>query len=119
MKVEITDCKVHLTDDSWENLVDTAGYGIAYWAVAPCYVDNEEQTYTVRFYGTADDPMDYSDDEDDISEVVITKAALEDAVAQVIREYPWRAPHFTDEGYDAEDADVVVQTAAFGRVIFG
>lgn len=119
MRVAITDCEVFLTGEDFADFVDTAGYGIAYWAVAPCYVDTEAGTYTVRFYGTADDPQDYSDDDDDISEVVVTKAALEAAIARVIKDYPSRAKHFTAYVYDAEDADMVIQTAIFGRVIFG
>lgn len=41
---------VELTNEEFVDLVDTAGYGIAYWAAAPCIVDDEADppTYTVN-----------------------------------------------------------------------
>lgn len=116
MNITIKDCQVTLTAEEWADFVDTAGYGINYWAEAPCIVDAEALTYTVKFPGTSEDPGDYGDP---TSTYEITKEALEAAIARSIREMPWRAANYGDGGYDAEDADVAIQIAIFGKVVYG
>jgi len=115
MNITVKDCEVTLTAEEWADFVATAGYGIHYWADYPCIVDTEALTYTVKFPGTCEDPGDYGDP---TSTYEITKEALENAVAQAIREMPWRAANYYGD-VCAEDADVAIQIAIFGKVIYG
>jgi hypothetical protein len=103
------------------NLVDDAGYAIGYWAEEATH-DQDKQTYSVVVQA------DYADD--DIASKVLTYADLLEAskklasgsikvnsqtksVCQAIISDP------SDVDYDADDADVIVQVAMFGEIVFG
>ena len=102
------------------NLVDDAGYTIGYWAEEATH-DQDKQTYSV----TVQD--EYADE---YESKVLTYADLLEAskklargeikvnsqtksVCQAIISDP------SDVDYDADDADVIVQVAMFGEIVFG
>lgn len=120
MEVQASDVKVTLTHDEWDSLVDTAGYGINYWATGPCFVDEESETYSVRH-------EDYL--VEGRARTTLTKADLERAIGRVlIGDAPvdgggtvgsWCAQYVRDDDIDSDAADVIVQLAIFGKVVFG
>jgi len=103
------------------DLVDAAGYGIAYWAVEGRQ-DDEAQTYTIVLDEDAAE-------EAGKSEVVLTYAQLRTAIRKIARgdivnqgltkaakDFIFRPE---DADLDSEFADAVVQVAVFGDVVFG
>lgn len=56
---------------------------------------------------------------DDDEEYTITQKSLNEGWEEFARVYPTRAERFLDETFDAEDADVFLQTVVFGDVIYG
>jgi hypothetical protein len=103
------------------DLIDAAGYGIGYWAVE-AHQDDQAQTYTITL------------DEDAAEEagkpqVVLTYAQLRTAIRKVAQG-SLVAPSLTRAANDfifrpgqaepdSDLADVVVQVAVFGEVVFG
>lgn len=102
------------------NLVEDAGYTIGYWAEEATH-DESKQTYSVTVQ---------EEFADEYESKVLTYADLLEAskklasgevkvnsqtksVCQAIISDP------SDVDYDAEDADVIVQVAMFGEIIFG
>jgi hypothetical protein len=58
-------------------------------------------------------------DTENAADTYLTRCHFEDGLMRVAREFPERFLAITDEQYDAEDADVFVQLAAFREVRFG
>lgn len=119
MRITVVRMHVQFNPESWADFIDTAGVAIAYWAAPPAIVDEEARTYTVRVWGTLDDPAEPGDDSDGITEVVITEKMLADAIEEVVSIQTRRFRAFYEEDYDAEDVDVVIQQAVFGKIIYG
>jgi hypothetical protein len=114
-----------LTDQNILDIIVTAGYGIAYWA-ARATVDKEARTYAVWYYDGDEDP----------AYAVATFDELAEAYNKLLENEPklvgdWLHKYFlysyadrTDEAIDcghidADAADVMVQVALFGKVIYG
>lgn len=115
MKFKIEKVTVELTDQEFLDVVDTAGYGITYWAVAPCVVDDEKVTYTVQFEDL--------DNPESLRRVTIDKSDIERAWAAMITERPTA---YTDQfldgdvgEVDAAGADCLIQWALWGKVVYG
>jgi hypothetical protein len=94
------------------DLIDTAGYGIGYWA-ASAEVDTEEETYliTEQEGGEFDWPvrLHYADIWDAVVRVAKDgNLAAQEAVADL-----------DDCDIDSVVADIIIQTAIFGKVIYG
>jgi len=109
--------EVDLTDEVIDGLVDTAGYGIGYWAVY-ADVDTEAKTYTIR----PDPPT--VDGETIKREYVLTWDRLRDAIVELwdADKLPdWFVQEIRDDDIcgDATVGDLIVQQAAFSEVIFG
>jgi hypothetical protein len=117
--ITVHSATVSIDPSEWADLIDDAGYGIAYWAAPPAVVDDENLTYTVRVYGSLEDPGEPGDDSEPITEVVITLPMLEAAVAELITTDARRFASFYEQDYDADDLDILIQLAVFGRVIYG
>jgi hypothetical protein len=110
----------NITAQNVEDILDTAGYGIGYWASTATV--NENGSYTFTEVGDYSDPADHK-------EHTITRAQIKSATVKLAEE-GWgditRA--FTnwtrEDGIDCGDidsvaADVIVQVAAFGEVVYG
>lgn len=116
MQVTRKETTVEFTAEEWGDIVDTAGYGIGYWADT-AEVDDELYTYTVH--------------ENEVDDVfTVTKPDLERAWALIvnrkvtlndtIRGYFDASTNENDLGHiDATCADVLVQVAIFGEVVYG
>lgn len=115
-----------LTDQNMLDILDTAGYGIAYWA-SKATVDKEARTYTVWWYDGDDYPASQVVTFDELTEA-FNKLLMNDEPRLVgsyvhkyfLYAYADRDVNGIDAGHiDAEAADVLVQVAMFGEVIFG
>lgn len=115
-----------LTDQNILDILDAAGYGIAYWA-SKATVDEQARTYTVWQNADEDLPAARVISFDEIAEA-FNKLLLNDEPRLVgayvhkyfLYAYADRDASGIDAGHiDAEAADVLVQVAWFGEVIFG
>jgi hypothetical protein len=103
------------------DLIDEAGYFINYWAVKGHH-DTEAKTYAI----TLDE---HSAEYTDKPKVVITYAQVDEAIRKIAQggivrsDLTEAAQAYVSEpgeaDLDAEFADVAVQVAAFGEVVFG
>lgn len=106
------------------DLIETAGYGMNYWCEFGKY-DDEAQTYEVRLDAEAQDGVDWETDTK-----VITYQEIVDAIQKLIsgevsvgnwiRE-SLVAEFISKDGgsMDSDGAEVVIQVALFGEIIFG
>lgn len=123
MKFKIEKVTVELEDQEFLDVVDTAGYGIVYWAVAPCVVDDEAITYTVRY--CIDDDGEPAEPGDTVRQSYrrLTKSDLERAWADMITKRPtiYTGQFLTGDAgeIDASAADCLIQWALWGKVVFG
>tara|TARA_R110000782_G_scaffold186634_1_gene276838 strand:- start:802 stop:1167 length:366 start_codon:yes stop_codon:yes gene_type:complete len=118
-----------VTDSEIEDIIETAGYGMNYWAVRGV-VDSEARTYTVTT-----DP-DLIDDEepatlsyDYLLEVAFSISEGQYEVSENIRSYfiDWRDALKADDeesqwaggSIDSDAGDVLVQIAIHGEIVYG
>lgn len=111
MQLESKQWNVTLDEDDFLDLVDTAGYGIGYWAFSGA-VDSKWNTYTVKYF-----------DDGERKEVVISIWMIESAIEKILNGevqcgYDIRK-YIREDDIDAEVADVIIQVAAFGEVVYG
>ena len=118
MKLEID---FILTQGDYEGIVDMAGYGIRYWAMAGC-IDNTGEKGAYKSYLVID-----SDDEE--SSYSLTRDKVEQAIAQLFLKRSLNGYYMSaidqlvlkgessDVGSDI--ADAIIQQACFGEVIYG
>ncbi len=120
-KLEI---KTEVSVEEISSLIDTAGYGMNYWAEFGMYSE-EKQTYEVRLDQDAQDGVGWESDTK-----VITYQEIADAIQKLISGQVGIRPDIRqslveefinkDGGQmDSEGAEVVIQVALFGDVIFG
>jgi hypothetical protein len=114
-----------ISAETLDDIIDTAGYGIAYWCSAATF-DPNAGTYTM---------VDREDEEEEPYVVTVAKlhetfwriVAGEFSMNSQVRGYFLKAviDGYTegtdiDAGHiDSEAADVLVQIAAFGKIVFG
>lgn len=114
----VVEATCRMTGEEFSDLVDTAGYGINYWCDR-AVVDEDLCNYTVH------------DSEDD-KEFVLGASALCDAILRIAFDHTrlrvgdgYRSTACTyvfdreQVDYDADFADVVIQVACFGEVVYG
>lgn len=108
-----------ITEDQFLDLVDTAGYAIGYWA------DRAEV-----HWGTADKKYSVWEDDEDNTRHDITPGMVERAMVDI---YTGKiavgkgildsvTSAIMEEEYgevDGDAADVIIQVAAFGEIIYG
>jgi hypothetical protein len=108
----------NITNQNVEDILDTAGYGIGYWASTATI--NEDGSYTFTEVGDYSDPADHK-------EHTITRAQIKSAVVKLAEDYvdfqqafiDWTREDGIDTGeIDSMRADMVVQEAAFGEVVY-
>jgi len=114
-----------VSDQNVEDMVDTAGYGIGYW-VRSAVVDDEAQTYTLRLHEEENGKAVYVLTWDDLRKAYAALVDLDQRFVNreihgyFLDSYRNRDADGIDGGYiDATAADVLVQVAAFGEVVFG
>jgi hypothetical protein len=103
--------KTTVTDQFLMDLLCTAVEGgIYYWAAV---------TDTVRIdgYEYVEATLVDMEEGEDSEPMTITLDLLFLGVQNLIDQYPWRISMLDD--HDAEDADVAVQMALFGEVVYG
>ena len=109
--------KLEISDDMIEVLIDMAGYGIGYWSDLG-EIDDKARTYTVR--DTEDVGGRHTLTYEQLAEALVKVANRDVQVASYIVNYATNAIRDDDPGYiDSELADVVVQVAAFGEIVYG
>ena len=118
MKLEID---FILSQDDYEGIVDMAGYGIRYWAMAGC-IDNTGEEGAYKSYLVSD-----SDDEEKSNS--LTRDKVEQAIAQLFLKRSLNGYYMSaidqlvlmgessDVGSDI--ADAIIQQSCFGEVIYG
>jgi hypothetical protein len=109
--------------EALENICDDAGMSISYWA-RTAHHDNENQTYAITLL------PDCVDETAGIVSKTITYQDLLDATRKLATGEV-EANNYTrstcqeiiagqdDIDYDGTDADVIVQVALFGEIVFG
>ena len=102
------------------NIIEDAGYAIGYWA-DEAHHDADARTYAVTIQDEyADEFENKTLTYDDLLEAskklasgAIKVNSQTKSVCQAIVSDP------SDVDYDADDADVIVQVAMFGEIVFG
>lgn len=114
-----------LTDQNIVDMLDAAGYGIAYWA-SKATVNEEVRTYTVWWYDGDDEPAYQVVTFDEITEAFNKLLENEPKLVGAwlhkyfLYAYADRPEEGIDTGHiDADAADVLIQVAMFKEVVFG
>lgn len=111
---------VEVPDSDIGDLIETAGYGIGYWA-SSATVDEDNRTYTI----TENDEGDFEEHVvtyDQLAEAISKVASGDGAMAGFCIDYIVTTKNgyeYATEYFDSDVADVVVQTAIFGEPIYG
>ncbi|MCB5280340.1 hypothetical protein [Arthrobacter sp. ES1] len=109
---------IRLTDENVVDLLDCAGTGIAYWATSAT-VDEEAKTYRVLSSEVIE-----AEDGTEVTEKTLTFDEIRDAfntLAHAGRLPDWQMREIADGdlGFDSEVADMTIQQAMFGEIVFG
>ncbi len=125
----VRDC---LTDENAQDIIDTASYGgITYWAGQPTQAEfdalPEDKTWTiVDAEGAEDERQAFYLNADDIREAYSRLLDIEQPYVNrtihgyIIDSYRDRDLDGIDCGHiDADAADVIVQLACFGEIVYG
>lgn len=109
---------VRLTDENVTDLLDCAGYGIGYWA-STATVDEAAKTYHV----VSSEGIEMEDGTE-ISEKTLTFDQIRDAFKTLAKEDrlpDWQMREIADGdlAFDSMVADMTVQQAMFGEIVFG
>lgn len=111
MKLVAYSYEVNLTEEDFLDIVDTAGYSIGYWAVSGS-VDKNNCTYTVQYF----------DQENDRAKATVSKDNLESAIAKILNSEVECSDsivgYIEDDDIDGEAADVIIQIAIFGSIVY-
>jgi hypothetical protein len=106
-----------LTDEDVENLIDCAGYGIAYWATSGT-LDKAAKTYRVieshLELADGEAPADKTLSYDDIRQAFALLAST-----GKLPEFQMREIAENDLAFDATVGDMTIQQAMFGEIVFG
>lgn len=106
-----------------EEIVDSAGYSIGYWATSAT-VDTEAETYSVTWSGADFDPSDPRS----AGAFTLTHFDIVQAIGRIFRSEvslnreltaqltDWLCGHPTMDG---ELVDCVIQVALFGEIVYG
>lgn len=108
---------IKLTDQDVENLIDCAGYGIAYWAASG------ELDRTAKTYRVIESSIELGEDETPLDKT-LTFDEIRDAFALLASrdKFPdWQMREIEDKdlAFDAHTADMTIQQAMFNEIVFG
>jgi len=105
--------------DMVEQVVDTAGYSIGYWAHT-AFVDSDAETYRITWDGdeTPRGEGDYTLTYREIAVAIGKIATMEAQVARFIYDglHQWLNGN---DSMDGDLADVIIQIALFDEIIYG
>lgn len=111
-----------ITGESIADIIDSAGYGINYWATG-AVVDSANETYTISWNGddfedsdplaTGTKALTYLDIAKTIESLLNFDARVSDSTCRAF------ADAFYSENIDSDWADVIIQLALFNEVIYG
>ena len=128
MSLQLRD-ELRATDEMIENILCSAFEGgITYWADNVSCKDNDDMKkvkgwkYEYLTKTKKKDAVMYIHDAETEEKHPITKKSIIDALQKMdTPEYKYTKAlgRILDETYDADDADIVVQTACFGEVVYG
>lgn len=100
-----------------EDTIDTAGYGIGYWA-SSAVIDNKAQTYTVT--DAEGDGETYALTYQNIFEAILKLSNGEaDIRKDIAHECAVALLDYEEASIDSETADCIIQVACFGELIYG
>lgn len=138
MKLQITAVTVKLEDDEFDSIIDTAGYGIAYWVPVAEVTDDSYIVHVeadelqgdlthLNILDTYDRPHDWPvSGSTQYTRVELTKRDFERAIRRVITgDFPisQQIRAWVTEGdlgmYDSTVCDVLVQACLFKELVFG
>jgi len=105
-----------ISDNFIVNLIHTAGFSIGYWAET-AQLDQDNQTYMVKESESDDDfVITYRRIGKSIEELLAGKSDVRQSIIDYLR----KAVTEDDASYvDSDVADVVIQWAIFGDVVYG
>jgi hypothetical protein len=108
--------QMDISDEFIGDVIDTAGYGIGYWVETAVW-DEDGKTYTITEQETADEfVITYRRIAKSIEELIAGKSNVRDSIIDNLR----KAVTEDDGSYvDADVADVVIQYAIFGEMVYG
>jgi hypothetical protein len=114
MKIEMKEADVLLNQEDWECVIDMAGYGVGYWA-HKCVPHDGDLSYRVEWY-----------EGNQLNSQIISLFALQKAWGKIIAgkiEVNSDIRNDLSSGdvgdVDATAADVLIQVALFGEIIYG
>lgn len=104
----------------FENIIDDGGYAIGYW-VSKGHHDADAHTYKVTLQDECVDEwksktITYQDLYDASKKLASGEVKVNSATKKVCQQIVTDA---SDVDYDADDADVIIQVALFGEIVFG
>lgn len=100
--------------DTVDIIVEMAGYGIGYW-VSSAVVDTEARTYTVT---EAEGGATHVITDSMIHKALREVAKTNPAAKETLREYR-AGDEFVGGEIGSDDADAIIQLAAFGELVYG
>ena len=96
-------------DDDVRDLIDTAGYAISYWCSAAVTSDDDAEAYTVTEVDTG---------QRFVLGLEALRAAWDRVLSGTMDVRPSIVQSLRDNDVDTDAADVVVQVACFGTIIY-
>lgn len=107
--------EVEVTDQTLDDIIVTAlEGGIGYWCQASVYEHTEGQPHRAIVHQLNEDESGYEH-----RGMTIDRAAIIDGLKRLAPKYSTQLGRLVNDDYDSDDADVVVQMALFGDVIYG
>jgi len=124
--MNIINRRLEISDELIENvLVCAFDSGSTYWANNISCEDNEDMKKVGGWkheYLTKTKKKDavmYIHDAETGEKYPMTKKSIIDALQKLDTEYPEILDRILNEQYDADDADIALQMACFGKIVFG
>ena len=124
--MNIINRRIEISDELIEYILCSAFEGgITYWANNVSCKDNKDMKevggwkheYLTRT--KKKDAVMYIHDGETGEKYPMTKKSIVDALQKLDAEHSETLDRILSEQYDADDADIVVQTACFGEIVFG
>lgn len=119
----VVDIRVSVKPQTIADIIDTAGYGIGYWAEL-AHFDEDARTYTVRVQEEMDDRpehertkvLTYQDIANAMGVIVSGKAGVANPIVEMVRDGLLDGDAAQ---VDSDAADVIIQIAALEELVYG
>lgn len=107
--------EIEVSDQTLDDIIVTAlEGGIGYWCQASVYEHEDGKPHRAVVHQLNKDESGYRR-----RGMVIDRAAIIDGLKKLAPKYSTQLSRLVNDDYDSDDADVVVQVALFGEVIYG